>query len=104
MRALLIGEGFEQLEALHPQTPHWYLYALGTDPEHQGKGIGSALFEPMLARCDAESRLAYLEASRPENVPYYQRFGFEVIGEFAMPRGPVVWRMRRKSRPDLREA
>jgi GNAT superfamily N-acetyltransferase len=99
MRALRIGRGFDELAALHPQAPHWYLYALGTDPLHQGKGIGSALFGPMLVRCDAESRPAYLEASRPENVPYYERFGFKVIGEHTMPRGPVVWRMLRSPRP-----
>jgi len=94
-RALRIGRGFDQLAPLHPRMPHWYLYALGTDPKHQGKGIGSALFAPMLARCDAESRPAYLEASRPENVPYYERFGFKVVGEHTMPHGPVVWRMLR---------
>jgi GNAT superfamily N-acetyltransferase len=94
-RALLIGRGFDQLAVFHPREPHWYLYALGTDPRHQGKGIGSQLFGPMLTRCDAERRTAYLEASRPQNVPYYERFGFKVVGEHTMPHGPVVWRMLR---------
>lgn len=98
MRALSVGRAFGQLEALHPGPPHWYLYAVGTDPAHQGKGVGAALLEPLLERCDAESRGAYLEASRPENVPYYRRFGFEVTGEFVLPRGPVVWRMLREPR------
>ena len=97
-RAFLIGRGFDQLAPLHPKAPHWYLYALGTDPLHQGNGIGTALFAPMLARCDAGSRPAYLEASRPENVPYYERFGFKVVGEHTMPQGPVVWRMLRAPR------
>ena len=30
------------IERQHPRTPHWYLAVLGTDPIHQGKGIGSA--------------------------------------------------------------
>ena len=30
-----------------------------------------------LDRCDAEHAPAYLESSKPDNVPYYLRFGFE---------------------------
>ena len=30
-----------QVEKVHPKQPHWYLAVLGTDPEHQGKGVGS---------------------------------------------------------------
>lgn len=95
LRAVLIGRGFDGIAALHPRTPHWYLYALGTDPKYQGKGIGAALLRSMLERCDAEARPACVEASRPQNVPYYERFGFRVAGEYTMPRGPTVWRMMR---------
>jgi hypothetical protein len=56
------------------------------------------LIEPALARSDAEELPAWLEASRPENVPYYQRFGFEVIREIALPGGPPVFGMLRKPR------
>src|SRR5579863_3628189 len=34
------------IERQHPRAPHWYLAVLGTDPIHQGKGIGSALLAP----------------------------------------------------------
>jgi GNAT superfamily N-acetyltransferase len=95
-RALAIGGGFDQLEKLHPAEAHWYLYAVGTDPAHQGKGIGSALIRPILARCDEEGVPAWLEASRPDNVPYYQRFGFEVRETFTLPKGPPVWCMLRR--------
>jgi ribosomal protein S18 acetylase RimI-like enzyme len=98
-RSRLIGRGFDQLLALHPAEPHWYLGVLGTDPQHQGKGVGSALMRPILDRCDAVGQLAYLEASRVENVPYYERHGFEVVAEFEMPQGPPVWRMQRQPRP-----
>ena len=40
-----------------------------------------------LDRCDAEHAPAYLESSNPDNVPYYQRFGFEVTGEITLPNG-----------------
>jgi hypothetical protein len=35
------------------------------------------------------------EASRLENVPFYEHHGFEVLGEFPLPKGPLVWRMLR---------
>ena len=39
-----------------------------------------------LDRVDAEHAPAYLESSKAENVPYYQRFGFEVTGEIIAAR------------------
>jgi GNAT superfamily N-acetyltransferase len=71
---------------------------IGTDPPHQGKGVGGALIEPVLRRSDADRVPAWLEASRPENVPYYRRFGFDVKCEVALPEGPTVYGMRRDPR------
>ena len=90
-----MGRGFDQLAALHPAEPHWYLSAIGTEPEHQGRGIGGALMRHVLTRRDAAGQAAYLEASRPENVPYYERYGFAVMRQFALPQGPTIWPMRR---------
>jgi GNAT superfamily N-acetyltransferase len=88
-----------RIDAAHPRRAHWYLIALGTDPPHQGKGIGSALVEPVMAHCDQEDLPAYLEASRLENIPYYQRFGFEVTEEIPLPaRGPLLYAMLREPR------
>ena len=67
-----------RVEKAHPREPHWYLAVLGTDPDHQGKGIGTALLAPVLERCDREGMPAYLESSKESNVPYYERFGFRV--------------------------
>jgi GNAT superfamily N-acetyltransferase len=93
IRSPLIFRGFQRLIALHPPEPHWYLTVIGTDPQHQGKGIGAALLRTILAKCETEGLPAYLEASRPENVPYYLRQGFSVVGEVQLPKGPKVWRM-----------
>src|SRR5262245_29400784 len=37
-----------QVEKVHPKEPHWYLGVLGTDPDHQGQGVGSAVLAPVL--------------------------------------------------------
>src|SRR3954454_12904620 len=69
------------VEKAHPKEPHWYLAVLGTDPDQQGKGIGSTLLAPVLQRCDEEGIPAYLESSKERNIPFYNRHGFEVTGE-----------------------
>jgi GNAT superfamily N-acetyltransferase len=90
--------GLGQMEKVHPREPHWYLAILGTDPSQQGKGVGGALMTPILDRCDRDGLGAYLESSKPENLPYYERFGFRVTGEFDMPKGPPMWPMWRDPR------
>lgn len=90
--------GLRLVEGAHPREPHWYLAVLGTDPSHQGRGVGTALVRPVLDRCDAEGLGAYLESSKPANVPYYERLGFRVTGEVDMPGGPPVWPMWRDPR------
>ncbi|WP_143860746.1 GNAT family N-acetyltransferase, partial [Nocardia cerradoensis] len=69
----------------HPREPHWYLAVLGTLPGVRGQGYGQALMRSRLDRCDAEGIPAYLESSKPQNVPYYERFGFDVTGTLAAP-------------------
>lgn len=88
-----------QIEHRHPKVPHYYLATLGTDPAHQGQGVGSALMQPVLARCDAEGLPAYLESSKERNVPFYARHGFEVTEELdLLGGGPRIWLMWRTPR------
>ena len=90
---------FDLIERAHPREHHWYLSVLGTDPPHRGRGVGTALVDPVLARCDREGRGAYLESSKPQNIPYYERFGFGVTGQVDLPSGPPVWPMWRDPQP-----
>lgn len=87
-----------RMEKLHPKEPHYYLEVLGTDPAQQGKGHGAALLNVILEKADNEGVGAYLESSKDKNVPYYRRFGFEVVGEIHHPNGPTMWRMWRDPR------
>lgn len=87
-----------RMEKLHPKEPHYYLEVLGTDPSQQGKGHGAALLNAILEKADNEGVGAYLESSKDTNVPYYRRFGFEVVGEIHHPNGPTMWRMWRDPR------
>ena len=86
------------MERVHPKEPHWYLAILGTRPEAQGKGVGSALLQPVLDDCDAQGLPAYLESSKEANIPFYRRHGFEVTGLIEVPGGPSLWPMWRDPR------
>ena len=89
----------EFMKKRHPEEPHWYLSVIGTDPAMRGTGLGFALMRSRLDRVDAEHAPAYLESSKPENVPYYERFGFEVTQELVVPDGgPTLWAMWRNPR------
>lgn len=89
----------ELMKKHHPDEPHWYLAVIGSDPTVRGGGFGQALMRSRLERVDAEHAPAYLESSNPDNVPYYQRFGFEVTGEIVLPDGgPAMTAMWRRPR------
>ncbi len=97
-RLLDRAAGLLYFDRHHPSEPHWYLQMLGTEPQWQGKGIGSALLSPILERCDHTGERVYLEASKEKNIPFYARHGFAVTEEMQVPRGPTMWAMWRDPR------
>jgi ribosomal protein S18 acetylase RimI-like enzyme len=90
---------FDAMARYHPEEPHWYLPLIGTDPMRQGQGIGSALMQHALVRCDRDGVAAYLESSNPLNIPLYQRHGFEILGTIQIGSSPVLTPMLRPPRP-----
>jgi ribosomal protein S18 acetylase RimI-like enzyme len=86
-----------QMVTAHPKHPkHWYLYAIGTRVESQGRGLGSALLREVLDKVDEAGEPAYLESSNIRNVPLYERHGFAVVEEMQIAGGgPSMWRMWR---------
>ncbi|MFD4241016.1 GNAT family N-acetyltransferase [Streptomyces sp. NPDC058525] len=88
------------LHEAHPDTPHWYLPTVGTDPGLQGTGVGSALLRQQLTDCDRLGQPAYLESSKAANIPFYEKLGFRVTGELPLPEGgPAIWPMWREPAP-----
>jgi hypothetical protein len=74
-----------------PAGQFWYLAQIGASTP--GRGVGSALLERRLTSVGGP---AYLESSNLQNVPLYQRFGFELIEEISLPEdGPTLWTMLR---------
>jgi ribosomal protein S18 acetylase RimI-like enzyme len=87
---------FERMDSYAPEEPHWYLPFIGVDSMHQGKGLGSALMEHALQRCDRDNTPAFLESSNPRNISLYERHGFEVLDTFQVGPSPPVSTMLRE--------
>jgi GNAT superfamily N-acetyltransferase len=92
----------EMMAEVHERVvpvPHWYLMILGVDPPFQGRGVGSALRAPTLARADADRLPCYQEMAKERNVAFYERHGFAVHQEEDVPGdGPHMWMMLREAR------
>jgi GNAT superfamily N-acetyltransferase len=85
----------EAVDAVRPAGPHWYLGVLATDPLRRGGGLARAVLQPVLERADADGFPALLETGARENLPFYARFGFDVLAEARVSGGPPLWAMWR---------
>ena len=79
------------------KTPHWYLWALGVEPDSQRQGVGCRMIQPVLAHAAAEDLPCYLETQTEGNVVFYRKRGFQVLSEAEVPgTGMKVWAMVKK--------
>jgi len=89
----------QYLDAVHSRLApfkHWFLQAIGVDPQFQGRGYASKLLRPMLSRINEEGLPCYLETLEEQNVPLYEHFGFQVIEESSVPDTTLTnWAMLR---------
>jgi ribosomal protein S18 acetylase RimI-like enzyme len=94
-RADLLQAGGDVMDEHHPVEPHHYIAGIGVDPDRWSRGMGTSLLRPITAMADAEGVDCYLEASSLRNVALYERLGFRVRREIALPEGPSLYLMRR---------
>jgi ribosomal protein S18 acetylase RimI-like enzyme len=83
------------LERGHPHEPHAFVSVLAVDPASQRKGAGRALLGQVLADADEREVPVYLDTAKPDNLPYYRSFGFELTGEGRLPREATIWYLLR---------
>ncbi|MFE1796976.1 GNAT family N-acetyltransferase [Streptomyces sp. NPDC059517] len=83
---------------VHPAgAAHEHLWMIGVRPGRQGEGLGTALIQHVLERCDGEGLAASLEASGERSRGLYERLGFAFTGRaVALPAGPEMWPMWRE--------
>jgi ribosomal protein S18 acetylase RimI-like enzyme len=80
-----------------PEERHWHLGPVAVDAHLQGMGVGTKLMRVFSARMDAAGEDAYLETDKPENVRFYERSGFEIVGEQEVL-GVPNWFMTRRAK------
>jgi GNAT superfamily N-acetyltransferase len=73
---------------------HWHLGPIAADAHRQRQGIGSVMMEEFCRRVDEAGDAAYLETDKDENVSFYMRFGFTIVGA-ATVLGSQNWFMQR---------
>lgn len=79
----------------HVPGDHWYLLGVGTHPDKQGSGIGSAAIEIGAAKAAEAGIPVYLETNTESNVTYYSNRGFRVAEEFVVDGKLKTWAMVR---------
>ncbi|MBV9733864.1 MAG: GNAT family N-acetyltransferase [Verrucomicrobia bacterium] len=80
-RSLRISSWLATWSKHDPKDPHCHLGPIGIDPNAQGRGIGQRLMSLYCEDLDRTAASGYLETDRPQNIAFYQRFGFEVTHE-----------------------
>nr|VFK29078.1 MAG: Acetyltransferase (GNAT) domain-containing protein [Candidatus Kentron sp. MB]VFK30935.1 MAG: Acetyltransferase (GNAT) domain-containing protein [Candidatus Kentron sp. MB]VFK75729.1 MAG: Acetyltransferase (GNAT) domain-containing protein [Candidatus Kentron sp. MB] len=87
---------FGQTGRYRPNKPYWHLSFIGIDPNRQHRGLGSRLIEHTLLTCDHDKKPAYLNASNPWLIPFYQRHGFQLLDTIQAGSSPPIFPMLRK--------
>jgi len=85
LRALRFARLGAYMRKHHVRGPHWYLWFLGVNPEHQGQGLGSQLLRSLNQRAAKDGVPCYLETDKPSSVRLYERHGYGVQKQELVP-------------------
>jgi len=81
-------------------NPHWYLWVIAVDPDHQGEGIGSRLLAPGFEQADTGKLPCYVETHAEANHTFYAGNGFELIHTQIVPGSDLTfWCYQRQPLP-----
>lgn len=69
------------------------LYYIGTDPEYQGKGVGSALVRWVFEHSPHGVIQLICEKSNPDSVSWYRTHGFTLDGDGENKSGDPYWKL-----------
>ncbi|KAJ5151276.1 uncharacterized protein N7482_010528 [Penicillium canariense] len=76
-------------KGLHGRKLYYYIFSIGTEPEHRGKGLAKAIIRDYMRRAQAENVPIWLEATTPNSRKLYLSMGFEEIEEVTLGKGKV---------------
>ena len=67
-----------QIKSRYPKEPFYYLWFIGIDRSAQHQGEGSRLLSEVIKDAEEQNLPILLETSTLKNIPWYNRFNFEV--------------------------
>ena len=70
-----------KIKAIQPKEPMTYLWFIGVNHLFQHEGIGSNLLKEVIEYANQKDLPVFLETSTTENLPWYNRFGFQIYNE-----------------------
>ena len=79
--------------------PHHHLNMIGVRKAQQRRGLSRELLDAVhrLAGDDAQSTGVSLTTERPENLPFYERFGYKVVGHARLGPDLETWGLFRET-------
>ncbi len=89
-RMLGVLRRYRAMRIRYARHPFYHLILVGVRLSSQGKGYASTLIRPILDIADQEEAGAYVETTNPDNVAFYEHFGFEMKGEFSIPNSSLT--------------
>jgi GNAT superfamily N-acetyltransferase len=87
------GEWIRVWEPLGVAEPNIHVNMLGVPPRFQGRGLGRLLLERVhvMSRQHPDSRGTSLTTESAANVPFYQHFGYRLLGHRRIGPGLETW-------------
>ncbi|KAJ5723499.1 Acyl-CoA N-acyltransferase, partial [Penicillium malachiteum] len=76
-------------KGLHGQNLYYYIFSIGTEHEHRGKGLAKAIMIQHQKTARAENVPIWLEATSPNSRDLYLSLGFQEIEEIIFGKGKV---------------
>lgn len=83
-RLMRMFQQFDQSRKRTMPQPHWYLMALGVDPNSQGMAYGPALVLAGCDKADHDNLPMYIETELGPNVAFYEKLGFVVVDDLVI--------------------
>jgi len=63
----------------------YYLLVLSTNINYRKQGLASKLLNQVFGKLDREGKKCYIECTDHNNIPFYKKHGFQIIGHGTLP-------------------
>ncbi|KAJ5485591.1 hypothetical protein N7539_005579 [Penicillium diatomitis] len=74
---------------LRGQQRYYYIFTIGTETEHRGKGLARAIIQDYMRKAQFENLPIWLEATTPNSRKLYLSLGFEDVEKIVLGKGKV---------------